>query len=262
MKISGVLPLRNGVKFGYPFELAIRSLRQLCDEVVVLVDPTSEDESLARVRAHAPDVLVESVWDMTNHDGHRSGEIARQTAIALGRASGDWVLSLQADEVLHEGEVGVVKEEVDRAGRQGVTALDMIRWYFFGSLTKYRDNWTVPLPRLFKRGCWHPDPQSGAMYFLPASDLERRAPSGAGIYHYSRVGDPVVIARRVRNLDGFYHPPQRLVPEVEVTPYTFDLRRLDTYVDGHKDEPDEAARLLPFPLDKHPAAVLEFFGAT
>ena len=87
MKLSGILPLRNGVSLGYPFDLAIRSLQRLCDEVVVSVDPTGDDGTLERVTAM--DVrVIESRWDMTNHRAHDgvSSEIAKQTAIAVAAA--------------------------------------------------------------------------------------------------------------------------------------------------------------------------------
>lgn len=260
MKISGVLPLRCGVKLGYPFELAIQSLRPLCDEVVVLVDPESNDGTLERVVELCPDVLVPSRWDLHNHDG-MSDEIARQTALAIEACSGDWVLSLQADEVLHEREAAQTRRDVEWAEREGISALKMVRWYFFGSLERYRSNWTVPLPRLVRRAAWRPDPCSGAMYFVPQGE-QRAADTAGALYHYSRIGDPLQIARRVRNLDTFYHPPERIAEEAEVAPYTFELRKLDTYVRGHAAEPDADAELLPFPRERHPAAALAHFGGT
>lgn len=258
MTISGIMPLRNAVQLGYPFELAIRSLRPLCDEVVILVDPWSEDDTLDRVRALSPDVIVESVWDQANHDG-RSNEIARQTVIAYDRAGGDWILSLQADELLHEGEANIVRRGVEEAVRDGFTAIELTRWYFFGSLDRYRSNWTVPLPRLVQKSRWWPDPASGAMYFVPATEGDRKMPIPAGIYHYSRVGDPLAIARRVRNLDTFYHPTDRVASVEDVPEYVFDLRKLDTYVLGHEAEADKEAKLLPFPLDRHPEAARRYF---
>lgn len=259
MKISGVMPLRNAVQLGYPFELAIRSLRPLCDEVVVLVDPTSEDDTLARVRTLSPDVLVESAWDMTNHDG-RASEIAKQTEKVCAAASGDWIFSLQADELLHEQDITTLRECVTLAERQGVSGIEMTRLYFFGGLTRYRSNWTVPLLRLHRRHFWVPDPCSGAMQFIPATSGERKvALVDVFIYHYSRVGDSEMVARRVRNLDLFYHASGDVAAADAVLDYEFSLRKLDTYVVGHAAEVDGDAALLPFSIERHPAGVREYF---
>ncbi len=263
MKISGIIPLRNAVKLAYPFELAIRSMRPLCDEIVVLVDPTSEDDTLARVRALSPDIIVESPWDMTNHDG-MNDEIAKQTAIALERATGDWILSLQADELIHEDDTGRLLESTVDAESHGWSAIELKRVYFFGSLRTYRSDWTVYLPRLFKREHWRPDEKSGGMYFVPTSPNEQLAQRclfcrPPKIFHYSRIGDPALIARRVRNLDTFYHAADNVQPESDIADYSFELRKLDTYVIGHQAEIAPAARLVDFPSSGHPAIALERF---
>jgi hypothetical protein len=255
--LSGVMPLRNVVRLGYPVELALRSLRLFCDELVVLVDPTSDDDTYLATQRAGADRIVESVWDMDNHNG-QDEEIARQTGVVCAVASGDWVLSLQADEVLHEKNRSLVRDAIAQAEAEGVTCLEMVRLYFFGDLSHYRGNWTVPLRRLYRNGHWKPDPMSGAMQFLPVGESEPLGGVDALIYHYSRVGDPMSIARRVRNLDLFYHQPETVA--ADVPPYDFSLRKLDTYVVGHVPEPDPDARLLPFAIEDHPAGVREHFG--
>lgn len=263
MTITGIMPLRNAVKLGYPFELAVRSLARLCDETIIGVDPTSEDDTMKRVASLAPSRIVESAWDMTNHRGHKGeSEIARQTAILCDEARGDWIFSLQADELIHERDVATIRLLVDWASSTNVvTGLEFPRYYFWG-LDRMRENWTVSLLRLFKRGCWQPDGFSGAMQFVPVDNQARRVCDGAGIYHYSRVGDPRLIAQRVRNLDTFYHDPKLVADADSIAPYAFEPRKLDTYVIGYRAEPDPDAGLVPFPLHAHPEGVLEHFGAT
>lgn len=260
MKISGVMPLRNAVKLGYPFELAIKSLRPLCDEVVILVDPMSEDDTFERVKRVLADRvhIVLSVWDMNNHRGHTNCEISVQTAKVIEHVSGDWIMSLQADEVLHERDAEGLREEVELAERNGVTGIELQRLYFYGSLSKIRADWTQWLLRLFKRGCWKPD-VDGAMRFDPVGE-QCRVRALAAIYHYSRVGDPQVIAERVRNLDGFFHEPQK-VEQGAIRPYDFSqLRELDTYVIGSEGTVAKRGSLVNFDVDWHPAGVKEHFG--
>lgn len=260
MKISGVMPLRNAVKLGYPFRVAIRSLRPLCDEVVVLVDPTSEDDTLEQVRALGVDRIVESVWDMNNHQGHTNCEISVQTQKVCEAASGDWIMSLQADEVLHEDSAAELRAHIARAEGSSVTGIEMSRLYFYGSLEQYRVDWTLWLLRLFKRGLWKPD-VDGAMRFDPIdrSHLSMRVPND--LFHYSRVGNARQIADRVRNLDSFFHAPEKIATG-DLPPYDFDtLRKLDTYVVGTSPEVDPGAQLAPYRLEEHPRAALEYFNA-
>lgn len=255
--ISGILPLRNGVKLGYPFDLAIRSLLPLCDEVVVSVDPTSEDDTLARVRAIPGVKVVESVWDMSNHDGHRNCEISVQTRRLLKEVRGPWVFSLQADEILHEGEVDVIREAVLAAEARGVTGLEMRRLYFYGSLSRLREDWTLWMVRLFKRDLWMPD-VDGAMRFDPVGGQLAQRVHAARIWHYSRLGDPRQIAERVRNLDRLFHAPEK-VQAGPLPPYDFGrTRKLDTYVIGHEAEEAEAV-LSSFDPLLHPWTAREAF---
>lgn len=272
MKLSGILPVRNGVALGYPFDLAIRSLQRLCDEVVVAVDPTDDDGTPGRVAALGDDAhrelracgvrVIESQWDMTNHRAHDgvSSEIAKQTAIAVAAARGDWILSLQADEMVHEADAPTIRGAIEQAEFDGVTGLEMIRLYFYGGLTAYRADWTVPILRLFRAKSWTPDPVSGAMQFVPVGPQAKRAIKPK-VYHYSRVGDPLLLARRIRNLDHFYHAPETILEESALEPYSFDtLRRADTYVRGAASEVDPNATLVPFSLAGHPADALERFN--
>jgi hypothetical protein len=251
------MPLRNAVQLGYPFELALRSLRRLCDEVVVGVDPTSEDDTLARVKALGADKLVESTWDMSNHDGHRNCEITVQTRRLLEEVSGDWVFSLQADELLHEGEIADFRESAEWVDGKGGTAIELLRLYFYGSLTTLRRDWTLWMVRFFKRGAWKPD-VDGAMRFEPIGEQRWERLSGPRIYHYSRVGNAHSIAERVRNLDRFFHPPEA-VESGPLPAYDFQPRELDTYVKGHVARPAfESIRT--FRAERHPAGIHEWFG--
>lgn len=253
------MPLRNAVRLGYPFEIAIRSLRLLCNEVVVLADPTSEDDTLARVRALAPDHVVESAWDMQNHNGHANCEITVQTRKAIEATTGDWIFSLQADEVIHECEVAQIRREIEDADQREITGIEFLRLYFYGALTQVRSDWTIDMVRLFKRSHWQPD-VDGAMRFDPCNPGERRLSSAARIYHYSRIGDPRLVAERVRNLDRLFHAPEK-VRSGNLPVYDFGtLRRLDTYVIDAPMEVAEDARLIPFPIEQHPRAVREHFA--
>jgi hypothetical protein len=256
--LSGVIPLRNAVQLGYPFELAIASLRMLCDEVVVLVDPTSDDDTVARVCEQAPHKVVESAWDMRYRPGEN--EIAEQTKKACSAASGEWIFSLQADELLHEDDIEPIREAIETAEREGATGIELQRLYFYGSLRHIREDWTLYLTRLFKRRRWAPN--FDAMSFDPCIAGERCLRSVARIFHYSRIGDSQQVAERVRNLDRFYHPGGEVRTDA-VEPYDFGhLRKLDTYVVGHVPENAEAAVLVAFPLDAHPTAALRHFLET
>ena len=47
------------------------------------------------------------------------------------------------------------------------------------------------------------------------------------IYHYSRIGDPEVIARRILSLDKLFHGAEKLLKEEELKAYDFNTYNFD-----------------------------------
>lgn len=263
--LTGIMPLRNAVKLGYSFELAVASLMDFCDgNVLVGVCTDSEDDTAERVRALGARV-VDVTWDMTNHRGHGHSEIAKQTQALVDMVRTPWCLSLQADEVLHTNQKSDLHHEILLA--RETSAFGLLRLYFYGGLDRFRDDWSVPCYRVIKPALWKADQHSGGMQFVPRPELSthpRRGPMpGVLMYHYSRVGDPAAVAQRVRNLDTFYHDPSDVLPADEVPAYDFnELRQLDTYRRDAVIEVAPGAKLVDFDLTSHPPRVVEFFGET
>ncbi len=109
MKISGFSFVRNGVLFDYPFLESIQSILPICDEFVLAVG-NSDDDSLAKIQSlNDPKIkIVETVWDESLRTG--GSILAQQTDIALNHTSGDWAFYLQADEVVHEQDLPVIRQ--------------------------------------------------------------------------------------------------------------------------------------------------------
>ena len=99
VKISGFTIARNAVKLCFPLEASIRSILDVCDEVVVNVGQ-SEDETLEVVRSlGSPKVrILESTWDLAK----RNYMLGEETQKAMRACRHPWGIYIQADEVLHE----------------------------------------------------------------------------------------------------------------------------------------------------------------
>jgi hypothetical protein len=113
MKISGFSICRNAVKFDFPIVEVIRSALPLVDEFIVNVGQ-SDDGTLDLIRSIGSDKVrvVESVWDDSmKKDGLL---FSHETNVALSHCQGDWALYLQADEVLHEAELGTIRNALHR----------------------------------------------------------------------------------------------------------------------------------------------------
>lgn len=115
MKISGFSFLRNGSKLHYPILESIRSALPLVDEfVIALGDSDPDDDTRERIEAIGSDkiVLFDTVWDLEKYP--RGMEHAHQTDLAKERCSGDWLLYLQGDEVMHEDDLEILRASCER----------------------------------------------------------------------------------------------------------------------------------------------------
>lgn len=117
--LAGVMFVYNGVSMDYCFEESIESMSAICDKVFV-VDAGSDDgtkEKLLSIENPKLKVIctTPSVWH--SHKGKE--KLSYFTNIAIGEAQNelyDYVLSVQADEVLHEKSHDAIKRAIESGG--------------------------------------------------------------------------------------------------------------------------------------------------
>lgn len=264
--LSVPIIIRNGVKLNYPLDRVVMSVVGLADEVVIAADPTSEDDTLDYVHDLAHEVNLgtadhgttvrwfESVWDLNNISS-TGAEFARQTNIAFDECKGDWLLSLQADEAMHEEDHGVIKALMDETGDL-YDAFAMTRVYFYGDMDTVRTDWTVPIIRLFRAGT-----RRSCEDAMNTAGTDRVASCSVPIYHYSRIGDPEIISKRILSLDSLFHDKGKLLKEEELKPYDFNTRNFDCM---HKDTVDVGKREVRGEFElfvgEHPAPFVDYTG--
>lgn len=128
--ISGFTIVRNAIRLDFPVVESIRSILPLCDEVVVNVG-RSEDETLDLVRSiDDPRIrILETEWDF----GLRERLLATETLRAMRACRHPWGACVQADEVLHERGVTLLREAVDEADGDARVEGLLVRYrHFFG----------------------------------------------------------------------------------------------------------------------------------
>ena len=135
MKVSGFTFVRNALKFDYPVVEAIRSVLPVCDEFVVGAG-NSDDDTRALIESIAPKKvrIIDTLWDENLREG--GAVLAVETNKALDAVSNDsdWAFYLQADEVVHEKYLDVIKDGMDRwKDVPGVEGLLFNYLHFFGS---------------------------------------------------------------------------------------------------------------------------------
>jgi len=128
--ISGFTIVRNAVRLDFPVVESIRSILPLCDEVVVGVG-RSDDATLELIRGIGDPRLriLETEWDFTL----RERLLAFETERVMRACRHAWGMYLQADEVLHERGVPLLRDAVREAdGDPRVEALVVRYRHLFG----------------------------------------------------------------------------------------------------------------------------------
>jgi len=245
MKISGFTFVRNGIKFDYPFLESIQSALPLCDDFVVAVGK-SDDGTLEKIRAlHSPKIrILETTW---NEELRTGGTIlAQQTNIALQQVTGNWALYLQADEVVHEDDLPLIREAMHSyRENQAVEGLLFGYRHFFGSYGYIGASrrWYRREIRAFKTGLgaqsW-----GDAQGFRIGGRKLRVKPVNAHIYHYGWVKPPRIQQLKQRSFHKLWHP--------------------DSWVEKHVGDESEfdysnGGKLLPF-QGSHPTVMKDRVG--
>ncbi|HEY6783778.1 MAG TPA: hypothetical protein VI159_02450, partial [Gemmatimonadales bacterium] len=130
--LSGFTIVRNAVKLDFPIIPAIKSVLAVCDEVVVNVGK-SDDETRDLVTSIGdPRIrILDTVWDFTK----KNEMLGMETLRAMQACKGSWGIYIQADEVLHEDGVKILKETVAECdGDERVEGLLVKYLHFYGGL--------------------------------------------------------------------------------------------------------------------------------
>jgi len=183
--ISGFTIVRNAVKLDFPIVPAIRSVLELCDEVVVNVGK-SEDETRDLVTSiRDPRIrIIDTEWDFTKKNIMLSIETQR----AMDACRGSWGVYIQADEVLHEAGARTLAETIAACDRdERVEGLLVKYQHFYGGFDQVATSrrWYRREVRCVRLGK-DIRPYQGAQGFRVGPDYRkiRARVTGAEMFHY------------------------------------------------------------------------------
>jgi len=257
MTISGVTIIRDGVKLDYPFVESIRSAIDLVDEYIVVVGDC-EDGTRERVESIGSEKIriIDTVWDPELRTG--GSILAQQTDVGLRAAIGDWILYLQADELLNEIDHDSIREACEKF--MDVRTVD-------GFLFDYHAFWgydhTVISRRTYRREIRlvrntpivhsYRDAQGFRNFNIhdesidPGTKLRVIYLKGPRIYAYGRVRDPKAELEKVRHIARYWHDDKWIENKYQNVE-NWDYGAVDL--------------ITPFPENGHPKAIAERRGSS
>ncbi len=225
MKISGFTFTRNVSKLYYPIKESILSILPICDEFIIALGKGDEDDNTREIveSINSPKIkIVDTEWDT---EAYPNGmENAHQTDIAKSHCTGDWLFYVQADEVVHEKYLPVIKKRCEELlDNKEVEGLLFKYRHFFGDYDHYIDyhGWYQNEIRIVRNT---PDIHSfeSAQSFRRIPDFDGKsyrsyegsyklkvAPLDAYIYHYGWVRPPKYMQSKKKALDSIHKGNQK-----------------------------------------------------
>lgn len=128
MKLGGTIFVRNGLQYDYCFVEAINSLKEFCDEVVVL-DAGSDDGTKEVVEKMADSKTKIVCLEKEEWEQQKGKEkLAYFTNRAIDHLTAEWNFNLQADEIVHEKSYKPIRNAINSNYADGYMVTRVNLW--------------------------------------------------------------------------------------------------------------------------------------
>jgi glycosyltransferase involved in cell wall biosynthesis len=219
MKISAHSYVRNGITYDYPFIESIKSVLPICDEFIAVVGDSDDGtrEAIEAIR-DSRIRIVDTVWDDKLRTAGRI--FALQANTGLDHVTGDWAFHIQADEVVHEKDLPLIKQALEKYhGDEQVEGFLFRFLNFFGDYTHYGPSrrfhqHEIRITRNDPHVRSYRDSQGFRIFEHPERQWEEKGrklhviPLEATIFHYSHVKNPLMQVKKRAAFVSRYHPDE------------------------------------------------------
>ena len=225
MKISGFSMVKNADSLFFPIKQAIESVLPIVDEFILALGDSNPGDKTEEIIAaiNSPKLkVVHTVWDLKKYPNGM--ENAHQTDIAKSHCTGDWLIYVQADEVMHEEDHSKILDACSRFLEDTEVEGFLFKYrHFWGDFDHYHHahGWYKNEIRIVRN---NPEIHSweSAQSFrkIPNFDgLNYRIQEGthklnvvlldAYIYHYGWVRPPHLMQKKKKALDTIHKGAQK-----------------------------------------------------
>lgn len=206
MRVTGFSLVANAVRLDFPVREALQSILPLCDELVVNVGPSGDGTRDLIASMREPRIrIISGAWER----GQGSAVLAVETQRALDTITGDWAIYIQADEVLHESGLDLLRSAMHESLDAGAVEGLLVEFrHFYGSTdwigrgrAWYRREVRVLRPGIAIRS--FQDAQGFRVG--PAARPVHARRSGAEYFHYGWARPSNALEEKRRTDNALYH---------------------------------------------------------
>ena len=245
MKIDGFTYVRNGFKMGYPFISSIKSVLPIVNRLVVVIGNSDDGSREAVEKLNSEKiVIVDSIWD---ENLRKSGQIFReQSNIGIDNISNncDWIIHIQADEVIHENDQKKIIDYIKIADKKPqVDGLLFPFFHFWGDYKHIRHTRRTHAfeIRAFKnnRNIHSYRDSQGFRIFNPEIENNkgiklRVLKTEIPIFHYSYTRNPKLMNKKQNYFAKFYNSDEWLNKHTKIAEFDYNkVDRLQLFEGSH-----------------------------
>jgi hypothetical protein len=227
MRVSFFTFLRNGIKLGYPFVESIRSALPLADEFIIALGPSDSDEENATRLAldSLQDPKVKILPVLWNETMRTAGFVyGQQKMLAQSQCNGDWAFYLEADEVLHEQDLELIRSSMRKyLYNENIEALVFDYVHFFGSplFRAVSPGWYRRAPRVIRNSI-RTVACDGLFWNVIVNNQKMRWPraalANAKIYHYGHVRPLASMNKKQLAVERYWGKLPRSLARYQIDP--------------------------------------------
>jgi hypothetical protein len=208
MKVSGFTFVKNAVKYGYPLVESITSVLPLVDEMIVCHgDSDDETEALLHTINSNKLKIVHSVWNAALTNGGAVLAAETNKAIDATGTDADWLLYIQADEVLHEEDYAVISNAMQQYKDElSIDGLLFKYRHFFGSYKFIADSrgWYSREIRIIRNNKGIRSYRDAQGFRWADGRKLKVKEIDAHIYHYGWVRSPLLMYRKTASFEKLW----------------------------------------------------------
>jgi hypothetical protein len=208
-RIAAFTFIRNALRYDYPIVEAIKSVLPLCDYFSVAVGKC-DDGTLDLVRGIADPRLhiVETEWDDSLRAGGRVLALETDKAFdAIPKTGFDWCFYIQGDECIHEADLPVIRDAMERYKDDPATEGLLFDYrHFYGSYdyVGISRRWYRREVRVIRHNPLIRSYRDAQGFRLDGRKLRVRAVP-AHIHHYGWVKHPAAQQAKQLNFNKLWH---------------------------------------------------------
>ena len=206
MKVSGFTFVRHAVALDFPVVESIKSILPIVDEYIVNIGP--DDDGTLSLISSIKDSKIKIIQSQWNPNLVSGGYVyAQQTNIALFNCTGDWAIYLQADEVIHEDDLPLIQDFMQKYLKdervEGLALNELTFWGDYKTLLKV-------YPWAYSKRCWVVKPhkfvlsRGDAAGFTVHPKYKERGrkirvlDTGGRVFHYSFVRSEEMLKKKAK----------------------------------------------------------------